>query len=254
MIRVDNLQKSFGEKKVLDNINLEVKDSETLVILGSSGQGKTVLLKHLVGLLKPDEGRVVVNNVDITKLSENQLNKMRLHFGIVFQENALFDFLNVRENVGFLMYEYRNILPGIPMEISPDNIEKKVRKVLRLVGLEGVEELFPQELSGGMKKRVAIARAIILRPQIIIYDEPTTGIDPPTARKIDFLIKDLHDKLKITSVVVTHDLHCAFYVADRIAFLHGGRIEFVGRKEEFVNQQNPLIREFIDSFSFAFKR
>lgn len=247
MIKIEDVYKSFGKKPVLRGVNLEIQDSETMVILGSSGQGKTVLLKHLVGLFRPDEGKVYVDDIEISSLAETQLNTVRLQFGVVFQENALFDFLTVRENVGFLFYEY----PHLWREMGVCNVEKineKVVKILKLVGLEGTENLYPQELSGGMKKRVAIARALVFNPQIIIYDEPTVGIDPPIAKRIDFLIKELHDKLNVTSIVVTHDLHCAFYVSDRIAFLAEGNVIFCGTKDELMKSSDLRIKDFVESF------
>jgi len=247
MIQIRNIYKSFGNKPVLRGINLDIRDSETMVILGSSGQGKTVLLKHIVGLFKPDQGEIFVDDIEITSLSEKDLNKVRLQFGVVFQENALFDFLTVKENVGFLFYEYPNLWRNMEVRNSY-RIDEKISKILKLVGLEGTERLYPQELSGGMKKRVAIARALVFNPQIIIYDEPTVGIDPPIAKKIDFLIKELHDKLNVTSIVVTHDLHCAFYVSDRIAFMADGSIIFCGTKEELVKSTDLRIKDFVESF------
>ncbi len=246
MIRVRGVKKSFGDLKVLRGIDLDIHDGETLVILGKSGEGKTVFLKILTGLLEPDSGSVIINGIDITKLTERELNDIRLGMGIVFQENALFDFLTVKENVSILFKELAKKL--LKKEIKKENIDKKVKNILKLVGLEGKEDFYPQALSGGMKKRVAIARALILNPYILFYDEPTSGIDPVTASKINFLIKDLHDKLNITSIVVTHDLNCAFFICDRIALLSSGKIVFCGKKEEFLNSKIPQVKEFLESY------
>ncbi len=252
MIKVRGLKKTFGDLQVLKGIDLDIYDGETLVILGKSGQGKSVFLKILTGLLEPDSGLVSINGIDITKLDEKGLNDIRLGMGIVFQENALFDFLTVKENVCILLRELGKKLSKQNITITQESIDKKVRSILKLVGLEGTEDLYPQALSGGMKKRVAIARALILNPSILFYDEPTSGIDPVTASKINFLIKGLHDKLNITSIVVTHDLNCAFFISDRIALLSEGKIVSWGKKEEFLNSQVPEVREFLDSY-FAIK-
>jgi len=237
MIRVDNLSKSFGDKKVLDNVNLNINRGETFLIIGRSGAGKTVLLKSIVGLVRPDSGGIFINGKDLTTFKKNQLNTIRENIGIVFQGNALFDFLTVGENVGFFLYQ-NSKLPHL-------TIKEKVNQTLTLVGLEGTEELYPYELSGGMKKRVAVARAIIYKPQIIIYDEPTTGVDPIAVDKIVSLIEDLHNRFSITSIIVTHDLHVGLKLADRLAFLLGGKIIFEGSKRELSELKDERIRQFM---------
>ncbi len=237
MIKVVNVSKSFGEKKVLNKVNIHIDDGETFLIIGRSGAGKTVLLKSLVGLLKPDSGSIFINGQDITHLSGKKLNEIRKNIGIVFQGNALFDFLNVEENVGFVLSQNR--------KISRSEIKERVKQTLKLVGLPGVEELYPYELSGGMKKRIAIARAIIYNPKIIIYDEPTTGIDPIAVDKIVSLIEDLHNKFSVTSVIVTHDLHVGLKLADRLAFLLGGKIIFEGTKKELGELKDERIIQFM---------
>jgi len=237
MIRVDNLSKSFGDKKVLDNVNLNINRGETFLIIGRSGAGKTVLLKSIVGLVRPDSGGIFINGKDLTTFKKNQLNTIRENIGIVFQGNALFDFLTVGENVGFFLYQ-NSKLPHL-------TIKEKVNQTLTLVGLEGTEELYPYELSGGMKKRVAVARAIIYKPQIIIYDEPTTGVDPIAVDKIVSLIEDLHNRFSITSIIVTHDLHVGLKLADRLAFLLGGKIIFEGSKRELSELKDERIMQFM---------
>ncbi|MCM8831685.1 MAG: ABC transporter ATP-binding protein [Candidatus Omnitrophica bacterium] len=241
IIYIENLYKSFGEKKVLDGVNLSIKRGETFLIIGRSGAGKTVLLKNIMGLLKPDEGRIFIDGVDITKLNKKQLEKVRLQFGLVFQSSALFDFLTIEENVGFYFYQHTNLKKA--------EIRKKVKETLRLVGLEGIEDIYPYQLSGGMKKRVAIARAIIYNPKIIIYDEPTTGIDPIAVDKVISLIDDLHKRLAITSLIVTHDLEVGLKLADRLAFLLGGKIIFQGDKENLAQTQDARVQQFIHGSS-----
>ncbi len=241
MIKVVDVSKSFGDKKVLNKVNLHIDDGETFLIIGRSGAGKTVLLRSLVGLLKPDSGSIFINGQDITHLSGKKLNEIRKSIGIVFQGNALFDFLNVEENVGFVLSQNR--------KISRTEIKEKVRQTLKLVGLPGVEELYPYELSGGMKKRIAIARAIIYNPKIVIYDEPTTGIDPIAVDKIVSLIEDLHKRFSVTSVIVTHDLHVGLKLADRLAFLLGGRIIFEGTKKELEELKDERIIQFMKGSS-----
>ncbi|MGE4357428.1 MAG: ABC transporter ATP-binding protein [Candidatus Omnitrophota bacterium] len=237
MIEIINLCKSFDGKKVLDNLNLEIKTGETIVIIGRSGCGKSVLLKLIIGLLKPDSGEIIIDGEDITRLKGKELDRIRMKFGMLFQSSALFDSLTVRENVGFFLYEHGYT--------EKDKIEERIRECLRLVGLAGTEDLYPVQLSGGMKKRVALARAICMHPEIILYDEPTTGLDPITADAINNLIVSLHDKLKITAIAVTHDMKSAFRIGDRIAMLYKGRIIAVGTPEEIKNTENPLVRQFI---------
>jgi phospholipid/cholesterol/gamma-HCH transport system ATP-binding protein len=241
MIKVENIYKSFDKKEVLKGVSFSVNKGETFLIIGRSGAGKTVLLKNIIGLLKPDKGSIYIEGVDITKLNNNELEKVRLKFGLVFQGSALFDFLTVEENVGFYLYHHTNL--------DKNKIREKVKETLYLVGLEGVEDLYPYQLSGGMKKRVAIARAIIHNPKIIIYDEPTTGVDPISVDKIVSLIERLHQKLSITSLVVTHDLNVGLKIADRLVFLLGGKIIFEGSKEDLNRTQDERVIQFIKGTS-----
>ncbi|MCK5493874.1 MAG: ABC transporter ATP-binding protein [Candidatus Omnitrophica bacterium] len=241
MIKVKNIYKSFGEKVVLKGVDLTVGKGETFLMIGRSGAGKTVLLKNIIGLLTPDIGSVYIDGVDITQLKKKQLEKVRLQFGLVFQQSALFDFLNVGENVGFFLYQYT--------KLTKKEIRGKVKDTLALVGLEGIEDLYPYELSGGMQKRVAIARAVIYKPKIIIYDEPTTGIDPIAVDKIVSLIEDLHHRLAITSLVVTHDLEVGLKLADRLAFLLGGKIIFEGDKKDLDETKDERLKQFLSGSS-----
>ncbi len=238
MISIKNIYRSFDQKEVLKGVNLTVGKGETFLVIGRSGAGKSVLLKNIIGLLRPDSGTISIDGVDITQLSEKKLEKVRLQFGLVFQGSALFDFLTVEENVGFFLYQHTHI--------KKPEIRRKVTETLALVGLRGIEDMYPYELSGGMKKRVAIARAIIYNPKIIIYDEPTTGIDPIAVDKIVSLISDLNKRLSITSLVVTHDLEVGLKLADRLAFLLGGKIIFEGDKKMLGESQDKRLKQFLE--------
>ncbi len=237
MIKVVDLHKSFGDQEVLRGVNLEVEKGKITVIMGRSGEGKTVLLKHLIGLLKPDKGSIFVNGVDITKLSEKELNKIRRKFGMLFQESALFDSMNVYENVAFPLREHTK-LP-----------EKEIRRIvlekLSQVGLHGMEDKMPSELSGGMKKRAALARALVMNPEILLFDEPTTGQDPITTKAVENLIEETHKRIGATVVIISHDLPLVFDVADRVAMLYKGKIIEYGTPEEIKNSSNPVVRQFI---------
>ncbi len=237
MIEIINLCKSFGKHKVLDNLNLTINTGETTVIIGRSGCGKSVLLKHIIGILKPDLGQVFIDARDITKLNGKPLNDIRMKFGMLFQGSALFDSLSVWENVAFGMLEHMNK--------KKDETLERVKECLELVGLEGVESLKPAELSGGMRKRVGLARAICMKPEIILYDEPTTGVDPIMGDAINGLIKELHDKLKVTSIAVTHDMTSAYKIADKIAMLYEGKIITLGTPDEIKNTEDPVVKQFI---------
>jgi len=241
MIEIKNLYKSFGQHKVLDNTSLKIEKGTTCVIIGRSGCGKSVLLKHIVGILKPDAGKVLVDGRDITSLSEEELDPVRLKIGMVFQGGALFDSLTVAENVGFGLIEHNHI--------GRQELLERVEEALGMVDLHGIGNLNPSELSGGMKKRVALARAICIKPEIILYDEPTTGVDPITADSINELIKNMHDKLKITSVVVTHDMKSAYRVADRIAMLYQGKIIAEGTPDEIQASGHPIVHQFINGLA-----
>jgi phospholipid/cholesterol/gamma-HCH transport system ATP-binding protein len=233
----DEVYKQFDDKEVLRGLTLVIRKGEMLVILGGSGTGKTVILKHIVGLLKPDEGKVYVNGEDITDFDENQLIPIRRKIGFLFQGGALFDSMSVLENVAFPLREHT--------QLSSRDIVEKVREKLKLVGLESVEKMMPDKLSGGMKKRVALARAIILEPQSLLYDEPTTGLDPVTTRWVTKLIRSIHERLKITSVIVTHNVQSALAVSDRIAFLYRGKIKFVGTPKEISENPDHIVQEFL---------
>jgi len=237
MIEIINLSKSFTSSEVLDNLNLIINSGEVIVIIGRSGCGKSVLLKHIIGLIKPDMGQVIVDGNDMTRLEEYELDKLRLSFGMLFQGSALFDSMTVGENVGFTLREHT--------DMSEEEIRKKVANSLELVGLKGIENLMPSELSGGMKKRVGLARAICNNPKIILYDEPTTGLDPIMADAINDLIIDLNSKLNVTSIVVTHDMVSAYKIADRIAMLYKGKIIEIGAPEEIKNTKDPIVKQFI---------
>lgn len=241
MIKIKNLYRSFGRKHILNGVTLNVNKGENYLLIGRSGAGKTVLLKNIIGLLRPDSGTIAIDGEDITQLSKKKLEKVRLQFGLVFQGSALFDFLTIDENVGFFLYQHT--------KLKKAEIRKKVSKTLALVGLEGIEEMYPYELSGGMRKRVAIARAIIYNPKIIIYDEPTTGIDPIAVDKIVSLIEDLHQQLSITSIVVTHDLEVGLKLADRLAFLLGGKIIFEGDKTDLDKSEDKRLIQFLKGSS-----
>lgn len=241
MIEILELSKAFNGNKVLDHLSLKIDTGSTCVIIGRSGCGKSVLLKHIVGILKPDTGKVIIDSRDITRLKDKELDSLRLRIGMVFQGGALFDSLTVGENVGFGLIEHNHISRKELLERTEDS--------LCLVGLCGIQNLMPSELSGGMKKRVALARAICIRPQLILYDEPTTGVDPITADGINELIRSLHDKLKITSVVVTHDMKSAYRVADKIAMLYQGKIIAEGNALEIQNTNHPIVHQFINGLA-----
>ena len=237
MIELINVSKSFDDHMVLDNMNLTIRAGETIVIIGRSGIGKSVTLKHIIGLMKPDSGQVIVDGQDITRLDGKGLNELRLKFGMLFQGAALFDSLSVRDNVAFNLIEHT--------KMDDKAIDKRVAECLELVGLRGIEHLSPSELSGGMRKRVGLARAICMNPKIILYDEPTTGVDPIMADAINDLVKDLQAKLKTTAVAVTHDMTSAYKIADRIAMLYKGKIVESGTPDEIKNTKNPIVKQFI---------
>lgn len=237
MIRVVDLHKSFGGNEVLRGVNLQLKRGETLVIIGQSGCGKSVLLKHVIGLLKPDRGKIYVDGVDITALDGDELHKITRRFGMLFQGTALFDSLTVGQNVSFGLERYTNY--------SEERIQALVKENLAKVGLRGIEHLMPFELSGGMKKRVGLARAIAYNPDIILYDEPSTGIDPIRADAINNLIIRMKNEMQASELIITHDMVSAYKVADRIGMLYGGKIIEMGTPEEIRNSKNPVVQQFI---------
>ncbi len=241
MIEIAGLSKNFESHKVLDELNLTINTGETCVIIGRSGCGKSVLLKHIVGILKADKGKILVDDREVGKLKTKDLDALRMKISLVFQGGALFDSMTVAENVGFGLIEHQNL--------GGKELLERAEESLCLVGLCGIGNLMPSELSGGMKKRVALARAICIKPQIILYDEPTTGVDPITADSINELIKNLHDKLKVTSVVVTHDMKSAYKVADRIAMMYQGKIIAEGTPDEIQNTDHPVVHQFINGLA-----
>jgi phospholipid/cholesterol/gamma-HCH transport system ATP-binding protein len=239
VIRFEGLAKRFGDRHVLEDFTLAIPEGQTTVLMGYSGTGKSVLLKHIVGLLEPDAGRVIVDELVVNELDYDELMQLRSRIGFVFQFAALFDSLSVAENVGL----------GLRRQgLDPPAIRARVEECLRLVELEGSGERYPAELSGGMRKRVGIARAIALRPRYILYDEPTTGLDPVTTAAMNDLMIRARQELGATSVVVTHDLSSAFTVADRIAFLDEGRVRQAGTAQEIRATADPLVREFLAGF------
>ncbi len=240
-IDIENVYKKFDGKDVLCGVNLSVQQGETLVIIGRSGCGKSVLLKHVIGLLMPDSGRICLDGQNVLEFNYKKWQLMRLKIGMLFQGAALFDSLTVGENVGFSLSEHTNI--------DRDELDEIVAEKLNLVGLSGIEDLKPAELSGGMKKRVGLARSICNDPEIMLYDEPTTGLDPITADAINDLIRDLNKKLRVTSIVVTHDMASAYKVADRIAMLYEGKIIATGTPDEIKNTDNPYVRQFVNGQS-----
>jgi phospholipid/cholesterol/gamma-HCH transport system ATP-binding protein len=242
VIWIEGLSKSFNGQSVLSGIDLEIGESETIVILGSSGSGKTVFISLLVGLLEPDEGRIVVCGEDVTAFThDRQWDELRLKIGFLFQGSALYDSMTIGDNITFALEQHR--------KLTSRERDELVAEKLRLVGLEGVEGKMPAELSGGMQKRAALARAIAFDPRIIIYDEPTTGLDPIRAKQISDLIVGLQREICVTSIVVTHDLVCASIVADRLALLRDGAFIFVGTTEELRRSDNEFVHEFVEASS-----
>jgi phospholipid/cholesterol/gamma-HCH transport system ATP-binding protein len=236
-VRFEDVHKAFGSKQVLGGITFDIRHGETMVVLGGSGSGKSVLIRHIIGLHRPDRGRVVVDGEDIGGYDEEELIPVRKKVAMLFQSGALFDSMSVLENVAYGLREHT--------DLEEDAIREIVRAKLALVELEGVEDLMPSELSGGMKKRVALARSISMDPRCILYDEPTTGLDPVTANTINDLIRSLQARLDVTSVVVTHDIASAFYVGDRIGYLYEGMMDFVGTVEEARSSPRPRLRHFL---------
>jgi len=237
MIRLVDLHKSFGKQKVLGGIDLRIEEGKTTVIIGRSGGGKSVLLKHIIGLLRPDSGQVLINGTDIAKLGESKLNEIRKKFGMLFQEAALFDSMTVGENVAFPLREHTRM--------KEKEIRETVADRLHSVGLTGVEEKMPSELSGGMRKRVGLARAIAMHPQIVLFDEPTTGLDPVMTEAINRLIIDTQKKFNLTCVVISHDIQSIFEIGDWIAMLYEGKIIEYGTPEELRASRNPVMVQFL---------
>jgi len=238
MIEIRGLKKRFEDKPVLEGVDLSIPKGEALVIVGKSGCGKTVLLKSLIGLIRPDHGRILIDGQDITRMRRRELFRTRKKFGMLFQGAALFDSMTVEENVGLPLREHTLL--------TQRDIRKKVSEKLELVGLPGIEDKKPAELSGGMRKRVGLARALMMEPEIVLYDEPTTGLDPVTAVVINEMIAEMNERLKITSIAVTHDMHSAFKIGRRVAMLHSGKVVFDGSVKEFQKSKNPLVHGFLE--------
>jgi phospholipid/cholesterol/gamma-HCH transport system ATP-binding protein len=238
MIEVRNLTKSFGAQLVLDSVGFKIENGESVAIIGRSGSGKSVLLKHLIGLLQPDSGEVLIDGENIVPMNERQLLRVRRKFGMVFQGAALFDSMTVAENVAFGLRRHEHLTEA--------EIGRRVAGALEMVDLPGTEDKKPAELSGGMRKRVGLARAIIYEPQIVLYDEPTTGLDPIVSDSIDQLLVRVRDQLKVTTVVVTHDMRTARRVGQRVLMLHDKKIYASGAADEFFASQDPVVRQFID--------
>lgn len=238
IIQIKDLVKSFGTRRILDGVNLTINKGETMVIMGGSGCGKSTLLRHMIGALRPDSGKVYMKGVDITGLEPDRLDELKRGFGMLFQSGALLDYMTVEENIALPLKEHTSL--------DADIIKIMVKMKLELVGLRGFQNLKPSQLSGGMKKRVGLARAIAMDPEIVFYDEPTAGLDPIMSAVIDKLILDLSKKLLITSVVVTHDMQSVFRIADRIAMLHKGRVVEVGTPDAIRATRNELVKQFIE--------
>ena len=238
MIKVTDLNKYFGTRHILKNINFSVKKGETLVIIGGSGSGKSTLLKLLIGLIQPEEGQIFIGGQEISHMKEEALDKVRLKMGMVFQYSALFDSMSVGDNVAFGLREHS--------KLSEAQIKDIVKEKLKMVELEGYEHYMPSELSGGMKKRVSLARAIAFEPSILLYDEPSSGLDPITSSRIDELIVQMQQVLGVTSIVVTHDMKSAFYIADRIAMIYEGAMIAIGTPDEIRRSADARVQQFID--------
>ena len=241
MIEVRDLKKSFGSQTVLDGVSFKIDPGESVVIIGRSGCGKSVLLKHLIGLVRPDSGEVFIDDQNITHFEERALLNVRRKFGMLFQSAALFDSLNVAENIAFVLRREG--------KLSNSEIKQRVEEVLEMVELPGIQQKKPSELSGGMRKRVGLARAIIYQPEIVLYDEPTTGLDPVVSDSIDQLIIRVREKLKITTVVVTHDTRSMRRVGQRILMLVNGRIYAAGAPEEIFSSQDPIVHRFVNGIA-----
>lgn len=237
MITLKDLTKVIGNKKILDKISLRIQKGETIVIIGQSGCGKSTLLKNIIGLQKPTSGEIIIFDQKITNLREEELNKVRIKMGMLFQEAALFDSMTVEENVAFPLRQHTRY--------KEEKIQGIVRERLKIMGMEGTEKLMPAHLSGGMQRRVGLARALALEPEIVLYDEPTTGLDPIMKGVINNLILELKNRLKVTSIVVTHDMDTTFKVGDRIGMLHQGSLILIGTPEEIKASDNPTVQQFI---------
>lgn len=241
MIKIIGLEKSFGAKKILNRVNLEMEKGMITVVIGRSGEGKSVLLKHIIGLLKPDAGQILLDGIDLAALKEREFNEVRKRFGMLFQGSALFDSMTVGENVGFPLKEHTDLDNAVIRDI--------VRQKLERVGLKNIEDMMPADLSGGMRKRVGLARAIVMDPEIVLFDEPTTGLDPIMSDSIAELVLDTQRALKTTYILITHDIQLTYKVADKIAMLHEGRIIMEGSVDDFRTTRDPAVRQFLEGSS-----
>ncbi|HZK75470.1 MAG TPA: ABC transporter ATP-binding protein [Candidatus Kapabacteria bacterium] len=240
MISIKNLRKSFGSLDVLRGVTFDIRDGETVAIIGQSGCGKSVLLKHIIGLMKPDGGEVFVDGINMSHAKQNQLEPMRRHIGFLFQGSALFDSMTVLENVTLGLREHG--------EQDLEKLALITKEKLALVGLKSIENVMPSDLSGGMKKRVALARALASEPRYMFYDEPTTGLDPVTSDQIDALIQDLTSRLQVTSLIVTHDMFTVERIAKRVIYLHDGKVHFDGTPSELAQSPDPISRQFLERY------
>ncbi|HEY9162706.1 MAG TPA: ABC transporter ATP-binding protein [Desulfomonilia bacterium] len=237
-IVINGLKKSFKGQTILDGVDLVIPEGKTTVIIGPSGTGKSVMIKHILGLIKPDGGEILIDGKDVTKLNDIELNEIRKNFGVCFQDAALFDSMSVGENVGF---PYK-----VHTKMNKNEVDDRVSELLKEVGLSGIQEKLPSQLSGGMRKRVGLARAIAMDPKILLFDEPTTGLDPVMSNAINILIKEVQKKTKATSLVISHDIHGALMMADLMAMLYKGRIVFSGEPDDFIDTKDPLIRQYME--------
>ncbi|HAK89966.1 MAG TPA: ABC transporter ATP-binding protein [Nitrospiraceae bacterium] len=241
MIEIIGLEKSFNGQKVLSGINLRIEHGEIMAIIGRSGGGKSVLLKNIIGILKPDKGSIIIDGVDITKLRGREMDKTRQKLGVLFQGGALFDSMTAYENVAFPLKE--------KMKVSKKTLQEKVSKALEDVGLKGMEDKYPSEMSGGMRKRVALARTLITEPQIVLFDEPTTGLDPILLQSTHKLIRCTHETYGFTGIVISHEIPEIFDISDKVAFLYKGVIEEIGTPDEIRKSSNPMVRQFLTGSS-----
>lgn len=238
MIEIRSLTKTFKSQKVLDNLDLSIPEGKITIIMGPTGTGKSVLLKHILGLIKPDSGQILVNGMDLVAMDESELTELRKNYGVCFQDSALFDSMSVGENVGFPFTIHTKLTTG--------EIASEVASLLREVGLAGIEAKMPAQLSGGMRKRVGLARALALNPKVILFDEPTTGLDPVMTTAINTLIRDVQRKSGATSLVISHDIHGAFHLGDYMGLLYDGKIAFHGTPDDFRKTDDELVRQFVE--------
>lgn len=240
MLEIRNLKRSFNTQRVLKGVNLTIPPGEITVIIGTSGCGKSVMLKHIIGLLKPDSGQILLDGVDMVPMNKDEIKNARMRFGMLFQDAALFDSMNVYENIAFPLHEHRG-------HLKEKEVGEIVHQMLQQVGMPGIEKKMPNELSGGMRKRVGLARALVLNPEIMLYDEPTTGLDPILSKAIDELIVETHRIIKGTTIIISHDIRATIRIANHVAMLHDGSIIAYGTPEELLEHENPIVRNFLET-------